>query len=132
MITCKSGNTRYKTLFSNGVHEAYADTTEDKGGGGTSFRPHDLLEAALASCLNMYVRMYADKHNIPLHGISTAVTLDRVSPAEVTFKYSIELDGPLSEEQRQRLLQVSKECPVRKTLSQKISFRNEGEVATGG
>ncbi len=53
MIECRSDEARYKTIFTNGIHETCADTTADKGGGNAGFRPHDLMEAALASCLNM-------------------------------------------------------------------------------
>lgn len=130
MITCKSGDARYKCLFSDGAHEVQADTTADKGGAAAGVRPHDLLEAALASCLNVYLRIYADNHNIPLQEVTTQVTLDRTVPTEPTFKYSIELTGPLSAEQRQKLLIVSRECPVHKTLSQKFSFQNVTAAAT--
>jgi len=33
--------------------------------------------------------------------------------------------GPLSEEQRQRLMQISQRCPVRRTLTGKIQFVEE-------
>ena len=128
MITCKNERIKYQTTFSNGHHTAYADTSEDKGGKGAGFRPHELLEAALASCLNMHLRMYADKHNISLNGISTTVTLDRSLPKEATFKYSIELTGSLSEEQRQVILQIAKTCPVHKTLSKTISFQEMSDA----
>ena len=42
---------------------ASSDNTPDKGGKGAGFRPHELLEAALACCMNMSVRMYAESHS---------------------------------------------------------------------
>jgi putative redox protein len=123
MITCKSEQIQYQTTFSNGHLTSYADATEDKGGKGAGFRPHELLEAAFASCLNMHLRMYADHHNISLDGVSTTVTLDRNLPNDAIFKYSIDLKGSLSEEQRSVLLRIVKTCPVRKTLSKVISFK---------
>jgi len=50
MIQASSQPERYRTAFTNGGQTALADTTADKGGGGAGFRPHELLEAALASC----------------------------------------------------------------------------------
>jgi len=114
---------RYQTRFTNGQDVSFSDTTKDKGGGECGFRPHELLEAALASCMNMTVRMYADKYSIPLSEASTMVTLDRSNPDEVVFEYSVELTGPLSETDRQRLTEAVKSCPVRQTLSKKLSFR---------
>ena len=123
MIETNSNDIRYQTRFTNRTHSALSDTTQDKGGRGSGFRPHDLLEAALASCINMTLRMYADQHNIPLSGVTTRVTLDRTSPVETVFEYEIELHGLLSQDHRDLLLEVAKECPVRQTLSKRIGFR---------
>jgi putative redox protein len=123
MITCRNEKLKYQTTFSNGKHTAYADTTEDKGGKSSGFRPHELLEAALATCLNMHLRMYADTHDISLDEVQTTVTLDRSLPNDVIFKYSIDLIGPLTKEQRQRLFQIAKTCPVHKTLLKVISIQ---------
>jgi putative redox protein len=122
MICAKSDLTRYQTRFSDGEHEGIADTTADKGGAHSGFRPHDLLEAALAACVNMTVRMYADNHGIPLRAVTTNVNLDRTHPDEVVFRYEVEIDGELTEEQRNKLFQAASACPIRKTLSKRIGF----------
>ena len=122
MIYARSQSARYQTRFTDGEHEDVADTTADKGGEHAGFRPHDLLEAALAACVNMSVRMYADHHGIPLRGVTTKVSLDRTHPDEVVFRYDLEVDGEITEEQRNRLFQASSACPVRKTLSKCIRF----------
>ncbi|MFQ5342238.1 MAG: OsmC family protein [Anaerolineae bacterium] len=128
MVTCMSLETRYQSLVTNGKHEALSDTTEDKGGSHSGFRPHELLEAALASCLNIWLRMYADEHGIPLGEVFTRVSLDRTTPGEVVFEYDVELAGPLTDAQRHRLMQVAKTCPVHQTLSKRISFANSKEA----
>jgi putative redox protein len=122
MICAKSQLARYQTRFTDGEHEGVADTTADKGGEHAGFRPHDLLEAALAACVNMSVRMYADHHGIPLRGVTAKVSLDRTDPGEVIFRYDLDLDGEFTDEQRNRLFQASRACPVRKTLSKRIRF----------
>jgi putative redox protein len=70
----------------------------------------------------MALRMYADEHAIPLSGVTTRVTLDRTSSTEAVFEYEIRLDGSLTQEQRNRLLETAGKCPVRKTLSKGIGF----------
>jgi putative redox protein len=124
MITASSESQPYLTVFSNGKHAATADTTSDKGGGNSGFRPHELLEAALATCMNMHLRMYAANHGIQLGEVFTKVSLDRSSPSEAVFNYSIELSGQLNDEQRKKLLEIAETCPVRLTLSKKASFRS--------
>ena len=128
MIVSTSQAPRYKTTFSNGVHESVSDTTADKGGGNSGFRPHDLLEAALASCINMTVRMYADSHAIALVGVTTRVTLDRSDPQAVVFRYEVDLDGELTESERDSLLRAAAACPVRRTLSKEIRFEPSYET----
>jgi putative redox protein len=124
MICSKSEEPRYLTRFSNGAHEGIADTTADKGGGSCGFRPHDLLEAALATCVNMAVRIYADRHDIPLRSVRTKVTLDRSQADEVVFRYELELDGELTPEHKDKLLHAANLCPVRRTLAKKIRFES--------
>ncbi len=122
MISAKGEAPRYRTSFSNGAQEAFADTTPVRGGGAAGFRPHELLEAALASCANMTVRMYAHDHAIPLDAVTTQVRLERESAGAV-FHTEIELHGDsLTPEQRERLIQAAQNCPVRRTLSAPVRF----------
>jgi putative redox protein len=122
MIRATSELARYQTRFSNGTHLGISDTTSDKGGGSEGFRPHELLEAALACCVNMSVRMYADNHGIALREVTTKVSLNRSQPDQVVFQYELELIGELTEEERGKLLLAANACPVRRTLSKAIRF----------
>ncbi len=122
MITSISEKSPYLTKFSNGRHEAFSDTTVEKGGKGRGFRPHDLLEASLASCINMTVRMYAEEHQIPLMEITTRVSLNRETKGVARFEYHVELTGDLNEAQKARLLEAAEKCPLRKTLSGTLEF----------
>ena len=123
MITAKSGEPGFLVRFSNGLSEALADAGLDKGGTGQGFRPHDLLEASLAACMNMHVRMYAAEHSLPLTEVRTTVTLDRGNPQETVFHYDIAVEGPLTEAQRKQVLASALDCPVRKTLSRPMCFK---------
>lgn len=124
MIVSVSTKTPYATIFTDGKREAACDTTPDKGGSGSGFRPLDLLEAAFACCLNMTMRMYADKHKIPLAEAKVSVSLIRDNnPEQTVFEYGVELQGDLTAEQRQKLMELAALCTVKKTLSKQISFR---------
>jgi putative redox protein len=123
MIASVSTETPYATVFTDGKRESACDTTPDKGGAGSGFRPHDLLEAAFACCLNMNLRMYAEKHKILLSEAKVAVSLNRDDPEQTVFEYRVELQGDLTDEQRRELIEQATSCAVSKTLSKKISFR---------
>lgn len=129
MITTQSHAEAYQTAFSNpeGV-EGQADAPRSKGGDGAGFGPHELLEAALATCLNMAVRMRAAKLGIPLDAVATSVELDRSRPESVTFNYRVEISGDVDPALRQALEEAATTCPVRQTLSKGLIFQSvDGE-----
>jgi putative redox protein len=123
MIIASSDNPAYRTLFADGKHEAVADTTRERGGRDGGFWPHNLLEAALAACINITLRKYADKHAIPLSQAVTKVQLDRSRAGEAIFGYEVELKGDLTADQRQALLTAAGDCAVKETLLRKLSFK---------
>ena len=122
MIRADSHPGKWQTEFTNGEHTATLDTTTDKGGENCGFRPHELLEAALATCMNMTLRMAAEKHGIPLTGVSVTVSLNRKEPEAPVFEHSVQFGGALTEAQKARLLSAAERCPVRNTLSQPLRF----------
>ncbi len=123
MIIAHSEETRYLARFSNGIHTAQVDATLENGGHNAAFRPHDLLEAALASSLNLWLRIQADKRGYPLEAVSTQVVVDRDDAEQTTFRYVVELLGAeLTAEQRQDLLSIVTQTPVKNTLSKPIQF----------
>lgn len=123
MITASSEQPAYRTRYSDGFHQAVSDVSIDHGGGNTGFNPHQLLEAALAACVNITVRMYAQSHSIPLTNVNVDVSLDRAPDASPLFRYKIEIQGDqLTSAQRDKLLQIAERCPVRRTLSQAVQF----------
>ncbi len=123
MIQADSQSKNFLAQFTNGEHVSTSDTTPDKGGGNLGFRPHELLEAALANCMNMSVRMYAEKNAIPLSGVSVTVSLNRSNPDGALFEYGVEFRGLLSEPQKGQLLSALESCPVRNTLSKPLYFK---------
>lgn len=125
MVTCKAGEANFVAVLSDGKHELCCDVPPEKGGKGTGFRPMDLIEAALAACVNVTVRAYADARSIRLTDVIVRVSLNKDDPNQVFIKEEVELVGDLSEKERTTLLQVAKQCPVAKTLAKPFSFNLE-------
>ena len=123
MIRTSSEETPYRTQFSNGKHASISDSAPDKGGSGDGFRPHELLEAALATCMNMAIRMCAREHGIALTSVSTTVTLDRGKIDEACFRCVIDLPEDLPPADRRRLIEAARLCSVHRTLSRKFTFQ---------
>ena len=117
MIRSRELGEGYRTEFSNERLQAVADMPVDKGGQGAGFRPHELLEAALATCLSMTVRIAARKYGYPLQDVAVWVSVDRSTPGEVFMDYELRLDGDLTHEQREHLSRAAANCPVGQTLA---------------
>lgn len=73
----------------------------------------------------MTIRMYARRKAWPLDSVSVDVSHDKVhaqdalpsGPAKIDqFIRTIRICGNLSEEQRDRLLEIADKCPVHRTL----------------
>ncbi len=113
-------------IMANG-HFILADEPEDVGGNNLGGTPYDLLVSALGACTAMTVRLYANHKKLPLEEVKVHLTykkrhatdaedLDDKSKMEVIERY-LELIGDLTEEQRNRIIQIADKCPVHKTLS---------------
>lgn len=126
MIRSASSATPYRTEFTNGTHAATADVPVEKGGAGRGFGPHELLEAALATCMTISVEKAARTHGFPLAAVACEVRIDRSFPGTVTLNYHLTLDGPLTAEQRAALNEAARDCPVGRTLTGAIAVRPAG------
>ena len=123
MIRAVTRGEPYQVAFTDGANAGTADLPAAKGGAGRGFGPHDLLEAALATCLAMTARLYAEKHALPLAAAGCEVRLDRSVPGATTIDYELSLDGPLTDEQAAGLRAAVARCPVAKTLTGGITIR---------
>ena len=111
----------YAQSVSVGGHTLAADEPESMNGYNTGPAPYDLLCAALGCCTNMTLRMYATHKGWPLTHIETIVTHAKIPAEDGTqhdsFTRTITLTAPeLTDEQRQRLLEIADKCPVSRTL----------------
>src|SRR6185503_8020117 len=100
-------------------------------GTGEGPTPYDMLASALGGRPVMTLHFYAKREKLPLEGVDVTVTHDRQHAKDCAdcvthsgyihrFRVEIRLHGPLSEEQRQKLLSIAGRCPVAKTLASEI------------
>jgi uncharacterized OsmC-like protein/fermentation-respiration switch protein FrsA (DUF1100 family) len=124
----------FRTAVSAGNHAFLADEPLSVGGTDAGPTPYDLLSAALATCTSITLRMYARLKNIELRSATVAVRHGRVHAEDcgdcesaagkiAEFQRVLTLDGELTEEQRQRMLEIADRCPVHKTLHGEIKVR---------
>lgn len=107
-------------------HHIVADEPVAYGGTNRGPSPYGLLAAALGACTSMTMRMYARRKGWPVDGIEVDVFHHKVhaqdaesgktAPGVDEFVRTIRLTGPLSPDQRKRLLEIANRCPVHRTL----------------
>ncbi len=114
-------------------HQLIADEPKNVGGKNLGPSPYDFLGSALASCTAMTLNMYARHKKIDLTEVSVNVDHDRIHASDCVdcekadgkvdvFNRAITLEGNLTEEQRERMLQIADRCPVHKTLENEIKI----------
>ena len=110
-----------------------ADEPDDHGGTDTGGTPYDLLLAGLGACKFMTMRMYAERKKFPLERAKVTLKHDKIhavdcDACETTdgkvdqIEVNIELTGDLTDEQRQKIYEISYKCPVHRTLESEVSI----------
>jgi putative redox protein len=126
-----TGADGYRTEIQSRTHRYVADEPTSMGGADTGPTPYELLAAALGTCTGMTLRMYADRKEWPLEGVTVHLQHEKVHAkdcreCETTegkvdrFSRIVAVDGPLTDEQRTRLLEIADKCPVHRTLHSEI------------
>lgn len=116
----ESGNGPFGQFITAGNHVIGADEPRSLGGNDTGPDPYELVLAGLGACTAMTLRMYADRHKwpllrveVPLHHAQRASTQGGLADR---FERIITLHGSLTDEQRNKLLEIAGRCPVSQTL----------------
>jgi uncharacterized OsmC-like protein/fermentation-respiration switch protein FrsA (DUF1100 family) len=130
-IVVQTGTKHYRTeVLANG-HSLVADEPIELGGTNLGPTPYNLLVAGLGACTSITVRMYADRKGWPLENVTVRLTHEKVHARDSEhptarqaridrIEREIELEGPLDEKQRARLLEIADRCPVHRTLHGEI------------
>jgi putative redox protein len=131
VVVTSHTNLRNEVRYGAG-HSFITDEPIDAGGEDAGPDPYTLLLAALGSCISMTVTLYARRKQWPLEQVSVRLKQNRIHAKDCTecvqnqegfihrIEYSVTFTGPLSEEQRARLVEIAHKCPVHKTLTSPI------------
>jgi len=113
---------RYKNIVTSGSHSFRGDLGEAWSAGGTAPEPKDYALAGLALCTSMTIRLFADRMKWPLHHVQVEVQELGKGSGSVPdgLQMTLKLEGNLTSQQKERLLQVSAKCPVKQMMLGKM------------
>src|SRR5215475_6313383 len=133
IIVASTGTGPFEQVLLNGRHALRADEPAAIGGGDVGPSPYEFLLMALGSCTSMTVNMYAARKKWALDQVVVRLRHERVYADDCVncedpkskidrIWCSIQLAGELDEVQRNRLIEISKQCPVHRTLTNRIDI----------
>ena len=124
-----------RTVISDS-HVWLADEPTAVGGADLGPDPYEHLLAALGTCTSMTIRMYANHKKLSLDDVTVTLSHDRQyiddcegceeKPKKIEIiNRTVNLKGDLSEQNRQRLLEIADRCPVHRTLKSDLEIRTQ-------
>lgn len=122
-----------KQHITAGNHELIADEPREAGGTDAGPDPYSYLLAALGACTSMTLQLFARRKQWPLEQVTVRLHNDRIHAADCNncsttegmidrIERVISLTGPLTDEQKTRLLEIANKCPLHRTITSEISI----------
>ena len=131
-ILVRSGQGLTQTIEARG-HSILADEPLESGGSDLGPTPYELLLGALGACTSITLKLYAARKEWPLESVEVHLGHDRIHAEDCAncdnpnanayldrITKRVILNGALSSDQRERLLEISERCPVQRTLQSSI------------
>jgi len=133
-IVVRGNAENFQHEITAGKHRLVADEPLSAGGGDAGPDPYDYLLASLGVCTSMTVGLYARRKQFPLENITVSLRHSRIYAEDCEecetkegmldrIDVEIELTGPLTAEQRAKLMEIAAKCPVHRTLTSEINIR---------
>lgn len=122
---------RYTQTARTGHHTLTVDEPKAAGGNDAGPGPYEYLLIGLGACTAMTLRMYAEGKDLPLRRVHVRLSHRNIHAQDCADCETregrvdeIRLEGDLTEEQRERLLEIANRCPVHRTLTSEIKVRS--------
>lgn len=100
------------------AYKVNVDEPVNVGGQNLGPKPTELLDASLASCTAITLKMYADRKSLDLGELTVDVKRIVKTGGNTAFRIKLSSSANLTEEQKEKLLEIADKCPVHKLLSQ--------------
>jgi uncharacterized OsmC-like protein/pimeloyl-ACP methyl ester carboxylesterase len=140
VLVRETGQSLYQQEVLSGPHRFLADEPLKVGGGDTGPGPYDLVLAGLGACTSITLRLYAERKKLPLARVSVRLAHNKIHAKDCEncetvdgmidhIDRAITLEGDLTPEQRQRLMEIADKCPVHRTLESEVEIKTVERAA---
>ena len=139
VVVTSTGRGRFQQQVLAAGHRLTADEPKSYGGFDSGPAPYDFLMTGLGACTSMTLALYAERKDLPLRGVTVALEHDKIHAKDCQdcetkagkldqIRRTLTLEGEaLTQDQRQRLLEIADLCPVHRSLQGE--FRIETKLA---
>lgn len=135
-VAIRLGSEGFTTEVMVRQHSLTADEPESVGGNDFGPTPYELVAAGLGACTAMTMQMYARRKKWDLKEVTVHLqhykdyaedlaNMDNDKSKIDHFDRNIIVEGDLTEEQKQRLLNIADKCPVHRTLHSDIKVNTK-------
>lgn len=116
-----------QVLVRSSNHALLADEPKDIGD-GLGPDPYELLLSALAACITLTLKLYAQRKGWDLQHVEADLSHDRIHAADCKeceetegmierIIVRLKIEGDLDDSQKARLREIAEKCPVHRTLT---------------
>jgi putative redox protein len=131
VVVTETGDGKFAQTINVGRHWLRADEPPSVGGDDSGPTPYQLLSASIGACTSMTMRMYANRKKWSIGKISVRVHHEKIHASDCAtcetvegkidrIEREIHIEGDLTDEQRDRLLEIADKCPVHRTLHSEV------------
>lgn len=114
MIISSSTDEGYVIKLSDGTHVSYADVPAKSGGEYKYQRPGDILTSSFVACMNMTTQRLLKERNLKYDKVVIEADFDwdETEENQLNFYYKLDIQGEISEQEKEEVKKAAKECTV--------------------
>jgi len=126
--------------ITNGRHVWVADEPSELSGTDLGPNPYELLLGSVAACTAITISFYAKRKGIVLDSVSVEYSYDRIHADDCAdceddasgmldhVTSQVYIEGTFTDDQRKRIADIAKRCPVHRTLAAGVHFSDNVHV----
>ena len=130
VVTLEDG---YYTTAQSRQHTWHADLPEKSGGKDEATTPEELAMGTLGSCMAQTAKLYAARKGWQIDRLEIHLNFERFNGSDYPgyegsapfvheVREHITVEGPLDDEQKERIITIMGKCPIRRLIANPAFF----------